>query len=178
MTTDLVTANLAALYDTFDSTRTGYVDADIFKMRADHVCAGLVPDSFSPERQAIRDVFAAWWNHTSAADHDGDGRVSRDEFIAAHRSKRAAGIVLALANALFDAVDTDQNDEISQEAFTGFYQVCRITDEATRTAFEKLDVNGDGVITREAYLDAVRQFMTSNDPLAPGTWLLGRTGAR
>jgi Ca2+-binding EF-hand superfamily protein len=47
------------------------------------------------------------------------------------------------------------------------------SDEAEK-CFDKIDLNGDGYVSRSELVDLVGQFYLSSDPTAPGNLLFGR----
>lgn len=75
-------------------------------------------------------------------DADGDGVVTRDEFLAAHRA----------ADARFTAIDTDKDGIVSRDEYLAAGQQNR------QAQFQALDSNGDGRLTPEE-LEARRTAM-------------------
>jgi len=44
---------------------------------------------------------------------------------------------------------------------------------AADEAFERLDLDGDGVISKDEFARLYLEFFTSEDPEAPGSWFWG-----
>ncbi|MCY0939323.1 EF-hand domain-containing protein [Streptomyces sp. H34-S4] len=42
-----------------------------------------------------------------------------------------------------------------------------------REVFRRLDQDGDGLITRDDLLEAIREYYFNDDPESAGSWLLG-----
>jgi len=76
-------------------------------------------------------------NRFRSLDADGDGRVTRAEFAAAH-----AGADPAHWAASFDRFDRDHDGVITRAEW----------DAGETARFERIDANGDGVVTREEFL--------------------------
>jgi len=70
-------------------------------------------------------------------DADGDGRVTRAEFAAAHPGADPAHVAAA-----FDRFDRDRDGAITRAEW----------DAGETARFERIDANGDGVVTREEFL--------------------------
>jgi hypothetical protein len=49
-------------------------------------------------------------------------------------------------------------------------------DEATaQTAFPHLDLDGDGLLSRDEFVQLTEEYYTSDDPDAVGGWLYGKS---
>jgi Ca2+-binding EF-hand superfamily protein len=49
-------------------------------------------------------------------------------------------------------------------------------DEATaQTAFAHLDLDGDGLLSRDEFVQLTEEYFTSDDPDAVGGWLFGKS---
>ncbi|NJP89400.1 EF-hand domain-containing protein [Nonomuraea sp. FMUSA5-5] len=77
---------------------------------------------------------------------------------------------------IFDACDGDQDGWLTREEFERLYGSTGMRAEATRIAFEHMDVNGNGSVSREEFSSGVDVLPTSTDLSSPGVWMLGRTG--
>ncbi|MER6004532.1 EF-hand domain-containing protein [Nonomuraea angiospora] len=183
MTRSLHESNVAALFALLDSTGDGQLAADDFKRIADRVCAAVAPDPGSRQHQAIQQLCADWWEHIREdADLDGDAAVSEAEFaqavdhlVASHPQFQQ--MTSALSCAAFDAADTDEDGFISAPELDHFFSGIGIPHEVAEGAFAQLDTDGDGRISRQEYAEGVWVLLTSEDPVAPGSAILGQTGA-
>ena len=50
-----------------------------------------------------------------------------------------------------------------------------VAQATAETAFEHLDLDGDGFLSREEFVQLIDEFYTSDDPDAAGTWLYGKS---
>lgn len=147
----------AQLFDRYDENHDGFIDEDEWNRARSRMAGGGM--RFGEMLLKVLDA-------------DKDGKVSREEF---------AKIV-----ALFDLLDQDKNGELSQEELNGFGRALneaqlkptggvntasafdkldkdhdgKITpEEANNPAlFKSLDLNKDGVVTREEFEKAVKQL--------------------
>jgi hypothetical protein len=74
---------------------------------------------------------------------------------------------------VFDALDMDHDGGVALEDYR-YYYACsgqRLSDAGGN--FAKLDLNGDGRISREEFTRLCTDFFLGDDPQAPGNWLFG-----
>lgn len=99
-------------------------------------------DLDADREQEVYTAFHGWWQELSTAlDTDGDGAISRQEYVDGASTLPAPALV-DLANVLFDATDTDHSGTISAQEYhrllhTGFSHDLATTPGAdlTKTAF-------------------------------------------
>ncbi|OON71439.1 EF-hand domain-containing protein [Streptomyces tsukubensis] len=177
MTSAVKSQKFNTLFDWFDQDRDGQLtQGDMQAM------AGLFAALAQGEREsatAMRDAFERWWQLLlTHGDTDGDGRVSRDEFIAAMEAnvtspENFGSAVLAIADATMQALDTDGDGVLSREEYVSMASRLSVSPVNSAAGFQKLDRDGDGVISHEEYRTALSEFFLSADLDAPGNWLLG-----
>lgn len=73
----------------------------------------------------------------------------------------------------FGIQDTDGDGEISVAEYVQGIAPFVGSEEGLSEAFKKLDLNGDGVITRDEFVHLLRDYCGNEDPEAPSNWLLG-----
>ncbi|WP_249067964.1 EF-hand domain-containing protein [Argonema antarcticum] len=158
-----------------DADNSGFIgkeDAEIFAERFAKL------RSAEPGSEIHKDVLSKWlyiWeNFWSKADLDGDGKVSPEEF--------CQGIEKAISNPdfndplieiLFDIVDLDSDGHISQQEHRLFFSVFDMDAEKSAFVFSKLDINQDGILTKQEFVSAKREFLTEKEPGATGNWFWG-----
>ena len=80
--------------------------------------------------------------------------------------------LLAAADAQFDIVDADGDGIASLDEYVTWLKSWD-ADIAAEPAFERLDEDGNGKLTKDEIRRIVRDFYFGEDPAAPGTHLIG-----
>jgi Ca2+-binding EF-hand superfamily protein len=132
---------------------------------------------------ALRDAYTTLWDRIrSGADSDGDHGVDLDEWLgywqrALEDDDRFEEEVQAITDRLFRIFDLDDDDSIGSSEFADFYGVFGLAVSLADAVFARLDVDDDGVITRDELLEMSRQFYRGDDVEDPGNLLFGPYGA-
>lgn len=178
MTQELLDRKWRNFFGHFDADGNGYLERDDFVLRGTQVAAACGFDANSAKAGAVTDGFQRVWNSiVEQLDTDGDGRISRDEFttgMAAFADDEGYEQFFQPAiDALLVMADHDGDGRIGLAEWLqlqGGYGTPRV--EAER-AFELLDADRNGYLTRAEISTATRQYFTSTDPAAPGNHLYG-----
>ncbi|MBC9712655.1 EF-hand domain-containing protein [Streptomyces sp. TRM66268-LWL] len=161
--------------DVLDQTGDGYLTREDLQAMVRSVCWPL--DLTEGAEQRVYDAFDAWWAQLTALDTDGDGRVSREEFVAGATAGPAAeapsGLLSAMA-AVFDAADTDHSGCLDLAEYRRVFGPKLHPDDLAR-GFREIDRDGDGQITKTEFLDALGQFFTVRADAEAATRLFGRS---
>ncbi|MFC6089840.1 EF-hand domain-containing protein [Saccharothrix lopnurensis] len=178
MTSVLKDQKFSIVFDWFDQGRDGHLTRDDFQATA-RMFARVAHEDDHATAAAIHDAFDAWWELVlEHGDTGGDGRISREEFTtvmlvnvtAPEHFDRA---VMAIADAVIRALDTDEDGVLSHDEYVRLYDVLGIPREHSSAAFAKLDLDGNGEISHAEFRQAISDFYLSADPDAPGNHLLG-----
>ncbi|CAL9645654.1 EF-hand domain-containing protein [Streptomyces sp. enrichment culture] len=167
-------------------------DGDGALTEADHhlmgrsVAQGLGYEENSPEAQAIIGAYLQIWHDVHVPmDTDGDGRISREEFVSstsrlADDTEQADAALGGLADRIVDIADRDGDDRIGIDEYTAFIRghAPGLSPQEVHKAFHHLDRDGDGTLTRTELRTAVIEYFTSPDPDAPGNWYFGTPAHR
>jgi Ca2+-binding EF-hand superfamily protein len=177
MTSTLMDQKFTLLFGWFDQDRDGQLTQQDLQATA-MVFAQVAANEDHTNRTAIHAAFEQWWQLLlKRADSDADGQVSRSEFITAMEDITAPAhfesAVMAIADAVMRAADTDGDGVLSRDEYVAMYQTLGVAPEHSTPAFAMLDLDGDGVISHDEYRTAIVDFYLSNDPNAPGNYLLG-----
>ncbi|WP_170177556.1 EF-hand domain-containing protein [Thermomonospora umbrina] len=162
-------------------------DGDGAFTEADHVemgrraAAALGYESDGDAEQEMIDAYLNIWRRLHAPlDADGDGRLTREEFITActalTRDPQLARRTLGgLADAVMAVADRDDNGTISLPEYTAFIHghAPGLPSDQVAQAFARLDVDGNGRIDHAELTGCVLDYYTSPDPHAAGNWLFG-----
>jgi Ca2+-binding EF-hand superfamily protein len=169
------------LFGWFDQGKDGYLTHEDFRQMG-HLFAALAQEGDQANATAMRDAFERWWELLLAeGDTDADGRLAQPEFIRVMKSavtspENFEGAVLAIADALMSALDTNHDGVLELQEYVKMYSDLGIPPEHSTPAFHRLDRDGDGTISHEEFRNAICEFYLSDDENAPGNWLLGPFG--
>ncbi|HEX5742122.1 MAG TPA: EF-hand domain-containing protein [Pilimelia sp.] len=176
---DLITLKLARTFDVMDADHDGYVDWTDYQKLADRYIQAYQLDRDDRRARALQTFMQIYWLELlrhSGADTD---RLTRDQFVAANRlaviDTSRLNVVEGGGHAMFDVIDGDGDNEISEHEYARFLRDVRRSDAPeAMDSFTRLDTDGDGVISRQEFIRAVREYHLSNDPDAPGSLFFGR----
>lgn len=169
-------------FQIYDIDGSGFVELADLERCAINLAELRNWDADSSEFLELQAKYSAiWTNFWQPADVNGDGKVTLDEYLKvaensianffdsvelqeAHENK---------ANVIFDILDSSNDDQISLTEYKQFCVAIGLTEKDAEIAFANLDQNGDGYISRDEYLQASKEFHTSDDLNASGNWLYG-----
>jgi Ca2+-binding EF-hand superfamily protein len=165
------------LFDWFDQNDDGSLTEDDFIAMASLFTELTHPDD-RPNKDALRAAFARWWRILLEAAGTQD-RIERPEFISIMHShitgsQHFEDVVMGIADALMQALDTDGNGTLTGDEYVQMYSSLGVNQDISAASFQRLDRNGDGVISQAEFRSAIEDFYLSDDD-APGNWLLGPT---
>ncbi|GLW58037.1 EF-hand domain-containing protein [Kitasatospora phosalacinea] len=178
MTSAVKSRKFSSMFDWFDQDQDGQLTQLDFAATAGVFSRAARKDDHTNIR-AIHTAFDQWWQLLlEHADTDADGQVSRDEFITVMEDNVTTEAhfepaVMTIADAVMNAVDTDQDGVLSLEEYVRLYDTLGVEREVSTAAFRLVDRDGDGVISFAEYRAAIVEFYLSTDPDAPGNHLLG-----
>ncbi|OKJ09166.1 calcium-binding protein [Kitasatospora sp. CB01950] len=128
---------------------------------------------------AMKKAFEEWWRVLlEHGDANGDGQIDHEEFLALMKATVTAPehfekAVLAIADALMRALDTNHDGVLSKDEYVRMYDALGIPPEHSGDAFQRLDLDGNGVLSHDEFRSAITEFYLSSDENAPGNWLIG-----
>jgi Ca2+-binding EF-hand superfamily protein len=179
MLTELQARKIERRFALSDADHDGVLHAEDYERSAHTIAAlrGWAPGT--PEYRTLHATVLGWWqNIRQAADTTGDGTVTRDEWLAFHDRLLATPGMLdkaaeGMVSIFFYAFDLAGDGAMDVRDYRAFLQGLGVTDAAAEDVFPMLDRNADGMLTREEWLELVREFFSSDDPAAPGNQILG-----
>ncbi|RJQ81955.1 calcium-binding protein [Pseudonocardiaceae bacterium YIM PH 21723] len=169
-------------FRTYDLNGDGFVDKSDFDEVAHRVNEAFGLDATEPRAQMFRErLLEVWRTLAELADGDQDGRISLDEYKSAFADRILADREAFLANyrplvdAIMDIADTGGDGRIGLEEHIRWYtSTMGISPAEATESFRRLDRDGNGFITRDEAAQAVVEYYFSDDPQAPGNWILGK----
>ncbi|WP_236668112.1 MULTISPECIES: EF-hand domain-containing protein [unclassified Nonomuraea] len=128
----------------------------------------------------VADSFDSLWDTISAAaDLDRDSRITPDEYRASViasfiHGDRFEPVFRPAIEAVLAVTDTDDDGLVQRQEFELLHEAFGRSGEDSEHAFAALDLDGDGVLSREELFHAARDYYTSADPDAVGNLFFGR----
>jgi Ca2+-binding EF-hand superfamily protein len=176
MVSDVAAEKHGQVFDLLDVDHDGYLERADVEAMAERLAAGAA----AYDQETVRDAYLKFWNSLTYQLGVGpDVRLSRDEYVQASdeiAKSSPAGFDHAIAQmprAILAVYDHDGDDRLSAKEFLTMQAALGVPPERAEIALLALDRNADGFISRSELMDACREFMLSDDPHAPGNWLLG-----
>ncbi|GAA0958943.1 hypothetical protein [Actinocorallia libanotica] len=178
---DVLHRKMAHLFALLDVDDDGTVDRMDYTASADRLVTAFGFAPGSAESLRVRDRYARLWDEvTLPMDVDGDERVDVAEFAAGFdtfvtaREEGYREHVAPVADAFYDLMDVDGDGRITRTEYLRMaVSAFRMSEDAGRTAFDHLDLDSNGWLSREELHLANEQYFRSADEQAPGNWLFG-----
>ncbi|MDL4815019.1 EF-hand domain-containing protein [Actinomadura opuntiae] len=165
---------LRAIFAAFDADGDTVASAADFAATSANMADMMNADS--RQRAALKDAFDHWWDAVSG----GNEQITVQEWVAAMSAlddDRFDEIMLPIVNVMVETVDTDGSGDVSLEEFQRFYAGVGLDLDMAAEAFAHLDRDHDGALDHEEFRIAMREYYLSDDPNAPGSWLMGPPAA-
>jgi Ca2+-binding EF-hand superfamily protein len=182
MLSDLKKRKLTRYFRVYDVDDDGRIARPDFERVVENVRMLHGMGDNSPGHRALLAGYLRRWEALRAsADADSDGGVDLDEWLAywdavLSDEGRYQAEVASVTDRLFELFDSDADGALGADEFCNFYGVYGLKSDLAREVFADLDLDGDGVVTREELVEMAHQFYRSDDPDAPGNRLFGSTG--
>lgn len=179
MLSDLRRRKLTVRFNLIDTDRNGYIDEQDCMRAAERVCQTFNVPPGSAQAERLRSGYVnLWQNLKGSSDADGNQRVTLEEFLTSQEAMLSReggydGVIESIAQSLLDTSDKDGDGQLSHEEFRTLLQSYGLSAEQATDMIRRIDRDDSGHLSRAEILQAVREFHTSEDPEAPGNWLLG-----
>jgi len=82
-------------------------------------------------------------------------------------------VVRYLLSFIFGVFDENRDGYFSREEYENVFETFGITKPQSKQSFDKMDLNGDGILSRYELLMAVEMFITSTNMDDPGQLIFG-----
>jgi Ca2+-binding EF-hand superfamily protein len=161
-----------------DASKDGLVSQEDLASLGQQVVEQLQIAQGSAQSAQIVQAFSNLWHaYGKAADKDGDNTISFDEFAEAHAAflqtpdARARGV--GVNAAVFAALDLNGDGQLDATEYAAFLKPMGVSTADAQTAFQHLDRDGDGFISREEAAADWWEYWNAEDRSAPGNWFYG-----
>jgi Ca2+-binding EF-hand superfamily protein len=179
LATDMQIRKIDREFDLFDVDRNDVIE------HADYIALAhrlLGAFGASPRSRRGRAVVAAydalWRRHLRDFDHDGDRRVTREEFrraieLRVLRENGFNDVYIPLLRAVVVLVDCTERGVLNRAEFAHLMAVFGVPRTDSMATFTELDADDDERLTVAELVRVFRDFYLSADPNAPANRLLG-----
>jgi Ca2+-binding EF-hand superfamily protein len=176
MASELQRRKTAVVFTAMDADGDGFLNQADFAALAGRWTEnrGLRPSS--PEADRLASIMMGWWDAlVAASDTDQDGRITIDEvLVVVERLAADTRPVIATAMAMFEAIDENGDGRIDAAEYRRLIETWNGTPTDTDDIFPLLDMDGDGHVSEDEFIDLWTEFWAGDDSDAPGTWVFGR----
>ncbi|WP_329092664.1 MULTISPECIES: EF-hand domain-containing protein [unclassified Streptosporangium] len=179
MSTTLLNHKLDRAFGHMDVDGSGSIEREDLLGLGARILVGFGESPTSQAGNRLAQGFEGIWRTLAAEiDADGDGSISSEEFRAGMTSAFIEGdrfdaVFAPAAEAVAGLCDTDGDGAVGPDEFWIMMAAFGTPREDVRATFERLDGDGDGVVSVGELVEATRQFYTSADPEVAGNWLFG-----
>lgn len=179
MLTALQTRKLTRAFNLFDLDQNGVMDRQDCELVVGATAQAMGYTIGSPEYTAYHAEYMAGWDALLAlADSDGDQQLTATEFCTAFGELMAQpeqfnALILGFVKTTIVLWDSNQDGQVSAEEYKNYLRTIHVTEAEAADAFHRLDLNGDGYLSREELFANMKEYYFTADPNAPGNWFFG-----
>ncbi len=176
MVSDVAAEKHGQWFDILDAGCHGYLRRDDFQA----ISARLARHAGATEAPALTEAYLLLWQCLDTELRVGPhGKMTRQQFVegldtlvksANAGFERAVARIPSAVAALFDA---DADGRLTRDELLAMLAALGLSGDKADIALLALDHDADGYIDCEDLMAATREFILSEDPFAPGNWLLG-----
>lgn len=158
------------LFEVYDANGNGHLDMNDAVVLAERFIKEFAwPKGGPAESEFKGGFFKIWTRLFREADANHDHTVSKKEFLQyyekitsddAHFYKH----IKPFLDDLFSLLDTDKDGLLTKEDYKAFYRAFNNSDEEAESAFSKMDVNNDGVISHLEFYTMMYHFYMCPNP--------------
>lgn len=170
MASELQRRKVAGVFEAMDVDGDGLLEREDFE-----ALAGRWTE-IGEDAAGLTEIMMGWWETLLAAsDRNRDDKVSLEEvLLVVDRLPGMLDAVKGTAGAMFEAVDRNGDDRISGAEYKRLIETWNGRPVDTEAVFHRLDLDGDGYLSRDEFTAFWVEFWAGDDPTSPGTWVFGR----
>lgn len=179
MLSELRTRKFTALFACFDFDKNGVLEKGDYEHFAQNLSQAynLTPGT-AAHATMHAETMALWDFVHQVADQDGDHRITPAEFITAYTAltdndETFHQLLGSYAAYVIRTGDQDGDGRLDEDEYATILWCYGIPDADARAAFRHLVTDGSGYLTNTAMEIVFAEFFRSDDPAAPGNWMIG-----
>lgn len=168
-------------YNLIDADNNGILEPEDWAIIGQRFAHSWKLSEDSPQYQKIIDLAGDIWNEMSQQikAHNAP-QISLEEWLAFAEEKIVNGnsswynqYINGIVREVFETIDNDRNGVIDWREYIFFLSCLSVSVGNARIAFEKMDLNGDGIIDQSELVKCVKEFLKSEEADAPGNSMFG-----
>jgi Ca2+-binding EF-hand superfamily protein len=156
-------------FEKYDSNSDGVLERSDFESEAAQTARAFGTDVDSPEGQALRRAYNDLFDfQANLAGVGPNGKITHDQFVQANQRLMDKGnsgfdrMIRPLIKALVGICDDNHDGSINQAEYAKWLRAIGVDQSTARSTFSQIDTNGDGELSEDELLDAVREFHMGN----------------
>ena len=179
MLSELRTRKFTALFNCFNFNKNGVLEKADYEHFAQNLSQAYALTPGTAVYATMHAETMALWDFIhNVADQDGDHRITLAEFIAAYSAltdndETFQQLLMGYAEYVIRTGDQDGDGKLNENEYATILWCYGISDEDARTAFRHLVGDGSAYLTLAAMEKVFAEFFRSDDPAAPGNWMIG-----
>ncbi|RDI18393.1 EF-hand domain-containing protein [Lentzea flaviverrucosa] len=166
MASDFQRSKVDLVFDAMDSDGNGCLNKEDFELLAQRWAALRGSDE-----KLLTQVMLGWWTTLQSAAGGADQVTLDDVLNVVDVLPDNIEPVLGTADAMFGAVDSDSDDYVSEAEYRMMIEAW--LGHAEATDFARLDLDGDGRLSRNEFTTLWAEFWAGDDPDAAGSYVFG-----
>ena len=115
-------------------------------------------------RDSLLGVWEKYWHHLGGNDRDS---ITQEQFLSAMKDivacPNAREVIKKPLPCFFDAVDTNQDGQISCDEYVMFFRCMGIDESLAEESFKAIDTNHDNNLSLDEFVDAGMQFFLKDE---------------
>ncbi|WP_378309988.1 EF-hand domain-containing protein [Amycolatopsis silviterrae] len=166
-------------FELMDANGNGYLEREDYALLSRRLIEEFAGSAGPAKANAVLDTYLRYWDEfIGHMDRDGDGRVTKGEFVQAISAKTidAAGfdrVAEPHFRAVCELADTDGDGSVNRAEFIRVMSVYGVGAQDAEAVFARLDSDADGALTVGELTAAGRDFYLSDDDGSNGSGLFG-----
>ncbi|WNV87406.1 EF-hand domain-containing protein [Umezawaea sp. Da 62-37] len=161
----------------YDVNGNGVIELADFYALAERLLQAFGEPASSERGRELIEAYDGFWDVlVEHCDVDRDGRISPQDYQQAMEMAFVDGgsfdvVFPEIAAALLDIADTNGDGRVDASEFSVLLKARGLTEAECGLAFTHIDTDGDGAVSVQEYVAAVREYYTNPANDTPGSWL-------